>query len=79
MEIGKKLGSDHQLYTNKTTADERVKIVRDLTNGNGVDIALEMVGSNDSIVDCCFRMVRKAGRISRLRHRPDLAADARLQ
>jgi threonine 3-dehydrogenase len=63
MAIGKKLGSDHQIYTNKTTADERYKLVRDLTNGNGVDIALEMVGSNDSIVDC-FRMVRKAGRIS---------------
>src|SRR5512136_2210369 len=63
MAIGKKLGADHLLYTNRSTADERLKAVRDLTNGNGVDIALEMVGSNDSIVDC-FRMVRKAGRVT---------------
>jgi threonine 3-dehydrogenase len=63
MAIGTKMGADHLLYTNKSTADERLKAVLDLTGGNGVDIALEMVGSNDSIVDC-FKMVRKAGRIS---------------
>ena len=63
MEIGKKMGADHLLYTNKSTADERLAFVRDHTGGNGVDIALEMVGSNDSIVDC-FRMVRKAGRVT---------------
>ncbi len=63
MEIGKKMGADYQIWTNKTTPEERLKIVRELTDGNGVDIALEMVGSEDSIVDC-FRMVRKAGRIT---------------
>lgn len=63
MEIGRKLGADHLIYTNKTTPDERYQQVRDLTNGNGVDIALEMVGSDDSINDC-FRMVRKAGRVT---------------
>jgi threonine 3-dehydrogenase len=63
MEIGKKMGADHLLYTNKSTADDRLKFVRDHTDGNGVDIALEMVGSNDSIVDC-YRMVRKAGRVT---------------
>jgi threonine 3-dehydrogenase len=63
MEIGKKLGADFQIWTNKTTAEERLKTVKELTNGNGVDIALEMVGSEDSIVDC-FRMVRKAGRVT---------------
>jgi threonine 3-dehydrogenase len=63
MEIARKLGADHLIYTNKTGADERHQMVRDLTNGNGVDIALEMVGSADSITDC-FRMVRKAGRVT---------------
>jgi threonine 3-dehydrogenase len=63
MDIGKKLGADHLLFTNKSTADERYQFVRDHTGGNGVDIALEMVGSQDSIVDC-FRMVRKAGRVT---------------
>ncbi|MEO0115469.1 MAG: alcohol dehydrogenase catalytic domain-containing protein [candidate division WOR-3 bacterium] len=63
MAIGKKMGADYLLYTNKTTADERLTFVRDHTNGQGVDIALEMVGSNESIVDC-FRMVRKGGRVT---------------
>jgi len=63
MEIGKKMGADHLLWTNKSTADERLAFVREHTAGNGTDICLEMVGSNDSIVDC-FRMVRKGGRVS---------------
>jgi threonine 3-dehydrogenase len=63
MQIGKKMGADHQMYTNKTTAKERFQFVMDQTGGNGVDIALEMVGSQDS-VDDCFACVRKAGRIT---------------
>lgn len=63
MEIGKKMGADLQMYTNKTTAKERLEFVLDHTAGNGVDISLEMVGSQDS-VDDCFAMVRKAGRIT---------------
>ncbi len=51
------------MYTNKSTAQERLQCVLDNTGGNGVDIALEMVGSQDS-VDDCFACVRKAGRIS---------------
>jgi len=63
MEIARKMGADHQLYTNKTTEKERLEFVLDHTGGNGVDIALEMVGSQDSINDC-FAMVRKAGRVT---------------
>ncbi|MHC5079845.1 MAG: alcohol dehydrogenase catalytic domain-containing protein [Planctomycetota bacterium] len=63
MAISKKLGADHQLYTNRTSAEERAAYVRDHTGGFGVDIALEMVGSQDSLGDC-FALVRKAGRVS---------------
>jgi len=63
MEIARKMGADLQMYTNKTTASERLAFVLDHTDGNGVDIALEMVGSQDS-VDDCFAMVRKAGRLT---------------
>ncbi len=63
MEIARKMGADHQLYTNKTTPKERLEFVMDHTDGNGVDVALEMVGSQDSINDC-FAMVRKAGRVT---------------
>ena len=63
MAISKKMGADYQLYTNKTSAKERHDFVMDQTDGFGVDIALEMVGSQDSIYDC-FSLVRKGGRIS---------------
>lgn len=63
MVIGKKMGADIQVYTNKTTPEERLAIVMDNTGGFGVDIALEMVGSEDSVEDC-FRCVRKAGRVT---------------
>jgi threonine 3-dehydrogenase len=63
MEIGRKMGADVQLYTNKTSAKERADAVMDLTKGFGVDIALEMVGDKESIQDC-LALVRKAGRMS---------------
>jgi len=63
MEIARTMGADLQMYTNKTTHEERFQFVMDHTDGNGVDIALEMVGSQDS-VDDCFAMLRKAGRFS---------------
>jgi threonine 3-dehydrogenase len=63
MEIARKMGADLQQNTNKTSHTERLEFVMDHTGGNGVDIALEMVGSQDSVNDC-FAMVRKAGRIT---------------
>ena len=63
MEIARKMGADLQMNTNKTTGKQRLEFVLDHTGGNGVDIALEMVGSQNS-VDDCFAMVRKAGRIT---------------
>ncbi len=63
MQIGKRMGADLQMYTNKTTGKERLDFVLEHTGGNGVDIALEMVGSQDS-VDDSFACVRKAGRVT---------------
>jgi len=63
MEIARKMGADLQMNTNKTSGAERLQFVLDHTGGNGVDIALEMVGSQNSIEDC-FAMVRKAGRVT---------------
>jgi threonine 3-dehydrogenase len=63
MEIARKMGADLQMNTNQSTGKERLEFVLDHTDGNGVDIALEMVGSQNS-VDDCFAMVRKAGRVT---------------
>ena len=63
MEIARRMGADLQMYTNKTTDKERFAFVMDNTGGYGVDIAVEMVGSQDSINDC-FATVRKGGRVT---------------
>ena len=63
MQIARKMGADLQVYTNKTSSRERLEFVLEHTGGDGVDIALEMVGSQDSINDC-FAAVRKAGRVT---------------
>jgi len=63
MEIGKKMGADIQVFVNKTTPEERAQIVMDNTNGWGTDIALEMVGYQNSIDDC-YKNVRLGGRIT---------------
>ena len=63
MEIARQMGADLQMNTNETTGKQRLEFVLDHTGGNGVDIALEMVGSQNSIEDC-FAMVRKAGRLT---------------
>lgn len=63
MEIGKKLGADYLLSITKTTQEERIKFIKDNTYGVGADIALEIVGNQQSISDA-FKCVRKGGRIS---------------
>jgi len=63
MEIGRKMGCDFQLSSAKTTAKERHDFVMEHTGGYGVDIALEMVGTADSVQDC-FNLIRKGGRIT---------------
>ena len=62
MAIGKKMGADHLLYTNKADVD-RVKFVKDHTYGYGADIVLEMVGNSVSIEEG-FKMLRKGGRFT---------------
>jgi len=63
MEIARRMGADLQMYTNKTSEAERLEFIMDHTEGYGVDIAVEMVGSQDSITDC-FAGVRKGGRVT---------------
>ena len=63
MEIGRTMGADLQLWTNKTSSEERLQFVKDHTDGYGADVVLEMVGSQDSLNDS-FAMVRKGGRVT---------------
>ncbi len=63
MKIGKQLGADHILSITNTKQEERIKFVKDNTYSAGADIALEIVGNQQSISDA-FRCVRKGGRVS---------------
>lgn len=61
MEIGKKMGSDHQLYANRKF--DRVDYIRDHTGGYGTDIVLDMVGSYQALEEG-FKILRKGGRFT---------------
>lgn len=63
MKIAQQLGADHLLSITKTTQQERIKFIKDNTYGAGADIALEIVGNQQSISDA-FKCVRKGGRVS---------------
>jgi threonine 3-dehydrogenase len=63
MAIAKGLGADYVLSINKTSQQERIQFVKDNTYGAGADIALEIVGNQQSVIDA-FKCVRKGGRVS---------------
>jgi threonine 3-dehydrogenase len=62
MEIGRRLGADHLLFVDRPGPNHR-EYVRDHTYGVGVDVSLEMAGTNQSIAEA-FQLVRKGGRIT---------------
>jgi len=45
LELCKRLGATHLLDRNATTFEERVKLVKEITNGRGVDLAVEVAGT----------------------------------
>ncbi|MEO0092035.1 MAG: alcohol dehydrogenase catalytic domain-containing protein [candidate division WOR-3 bacterium] len=63
MAIAKSLGADHVISVIKTKREDRIAYIKEHTYGVGADIALEIVGNQDSITDA-FKMVRKGGRVS---------------
>jgi len=64
MDLAKKMGADMVLSA-KEEGENLVKKVRDATDGNGVDIALEMSG-DPTAVQQAFEMLTPGGRVSLL-------------
>lgn len=60
MEIGRKMGADYLLYADK---EDVVKTVLGMTGGIGVDIVLDMAGSQQAINEG-LKIVRKGGRFT---------------
>jgi len=63
MELAEKMGAD--LVISAKEGKNLIKIIRDATNGNGVDVALEMSGA-PSAVRQAFEMLTPGGRVSLL-------------
>lgn len=64
MELAKKMGADMVLSA-KEEGGKLVKIIRDATDGNGVDVALEMSGDPNAVRQA-FEMLTHGGRVSLL-------------
>ena len=58
--LAKEFGADETLNVAKTTEDERVERVMELTHGRGADIAIECVGKSHVVTEG-LKMLRKAG------------------
>jgi len=64
MQLAKKMGADMVLSA-KEEGENIVKIIRDATDGNGVDVALEMSGDPNAVRQA-FDMLTPGGRVSLL-------------
>lgn len=64
MELAKKMGADMVLSA-REEGERLVKIIRDATDGNGVDVALEMSGDPNAVRQA-FEMLTHGGRVSLL-------------
>ena len=64
MEMAEKMGADMVLSA-REEGENIVKIIRDATGGNGVDVALEMSGSSMAVRQA-FEMLTPGGRVSLL-------------
>jgi len=64
MELAKKMGADIVLSA-REEGENIVKIIRDATNGKGVDVALEMSGATTAVRHA-FKILTPGGRVSLL-------------
>jgi len=60
MEIARKMGADHIL---KYPDDDIIKLITEITGGEGVDVVIEMTGSQDAI-NQGLTVLKKGGRFS---------------
>ena len=67
LEKGKQLGADHCLKTTENNLAERIK---QITDGEGIDVAVECSGSQEALA-LAIRTVKKAGRIILLGFPPE--------
>ena len=70
LEMAKHMGADVTLNVNKTTSEERLQQVQDLTSGAGVDIAIECAGLPVVFAEA-LDLVRRGGKVIEVGHYTD--------
>lgn len=60
LEMARQFGADYLLNVEETTADERIELVRQWTQGRGVDVAIECVGYPEAVPEA-LHMIRRGG------------------
>ena len=65
--LAKKMGADTIIKSNE---QDTVKVIKEATGGSGVDVSLEMAGSQEAISQC-FKVLKFGGRVSLLGLPPD--------
>ena len=60
LEIAKEFGADYGIDVSSTTKEERLRIVKDLTEGRGADVVVEVVGTAECVKEG-LEMTRRGG------------------
>lgn len=60
LDMAEQFGADHVIDVSKTTQQERVQIVKDLTEGRGADVVVECVGKAAAVAEG-LEMTRRGG------------------
>ena len=75
LELATAMGADHAVDVMRTTVEERMQIVRDLTGGLGVDAAIEAAGSARAVEEA-LDLIRDGGRYVIAGHYTDAGPSA---
>jgi L-iditol 2-dehydrogenase len=75
LELATAMGADHVVDVQRTEQAERAQIVRDLTGGLGVDVAIEAAGSPRAVEEA-LDLIRDGGRYVIAGHYTDAGASA---
>jgi D-arabinose 1-dehydrogenase-like Zn-dependent alcohol dehydrogenase len=75
IDLACRMGADRVFDLNRTSADRRLEIVRELTHGEGVDVAIEAAGSARAVEEG-VTLVRAGGRYVIAGHYTDVGPSA---
>ena len=77
LDMAKQMGADVTINVGDTTPEERVEQIQDLTNGVGVDIAIECAGL-PAVFSEALDVVRRGGKVIEVGHYTD-SGDTRVR